>query len=125
MVRQSRPVLKINPGTNEVVQRFPCVVSACLSMGLSYVYSNIGITDVCKGRRQTYHGFKWRYESENYIYSRPVIATNVRTGVETHFSSLYKAGMSFSVQDSLCYRKYPSRVGSVIHIVVTSLDMRM
>lgn len=86
MVRPSRPVLKISPITNEIVQRYPSVVSANLSMGIGYTSPRI--MNVCRGKRSTCRGFIWKYETETYVRSRPVIAKNVDTDVEFYFPSV-------------------------------------
>ena len=83
-------MFKIDPNTNEVLQRYPSTASANLSLGLAYTHP--GIRNVCKRRRPKFCGFVWQYEIETYVYSRTVIATNVHTGEELHFLSLLGAG---------------------------------
>ena len=93
MVRPSRPVLKINPETNQVVQRFPSTASANLSLGLCYSSSS-GIIYVCQGKRSTYRGYVWKYETEDYVHSLPVIATAVGSGEEYYSLSVNGSGRS-------------------------------
>ena len=57
-------------------------------------YTNPVIMYVCQGKRRTCQGYLWQNESENYVLSRPVIATNVITGNEAQFPSLHRASDS-------------------------------
>ena len=54
----SKPVLKIDKETNEIVAEYPSVMEATRQTG-----SSIGnISKCCNGKQKTYKGFKWKYK---------------------------------------------------------------
>ena len=60
-VLKKREIYQIDPNTDEVIHTFSCLNEALKSLGKSYRRS---IEDVCKGKRKSAYGFKWRYKDE-------------------------------------------------------------
>ena len=54
----SKPVLKIDPISNEIVAEFPSIKEVERQLG----YNQGNISKCCKGKRNTAGGFKWRYK---------------------------------------------------------------
>lgn len=54
----SKPVLKIDPISNEIVAEFPSIKEVERQLG----YKQGNISKCCKGNRKTVGGFKWRYK---------------------------------------------------------------
>lgn len=59
------PILVLDPATHETLLRYRSVSSAEVDG-----YNAASIADVCKGRRNTYAGFEWRFES-HHGHERP------------------------------------------------------
>lgn len=58
----SQAVAQIDPKTNEIIKIFPSVAEAERATGNS---KHIG--SVCKGKRNTAKGFKWKYVADMEI----------------------------------------------------------
>ena len=54
----SKPVLKIDPISNEIVAEFPSIKEVERQLG----YNQGNISKCCKGKHKTCGGFKWRYK---------------------------------------------------------------
>ena len=54
----SKPVLKIDPISNEIVAEFPSIKEVERQLG----YKQGNISKCCKGNRNTCGGYKWRYK---------------------------------------------------------------
>ena len=54
----SKPVLQINPNTNEVIAEFPSINEVERQLG----FGENAIIHCCKGRTKTSCGFKWQYK---------------------------------------------------------------
>lgn len=53
----SKPVLKIDPISNEIVAEFPSINEVQRQLGLTH------ISECCKGKRNTAGKYKWQYKS--------------------------------------------------------------
>ena len=61
-----RPVVQLDIETNEYIAEFPTLSDAANAIG---VFNGDGhISDVCKGKRKTAYGYKWKYK-EDYLES--------------------------------------------------------
>lgn len=58
--RMYKPVAMINKDTGEVLKTFSCVREAIIAVGKPSNYGS-HICDVCKGKRKTAYGYKWKY----------------------------------------------------------------
>lgn len=56
----SNAVYQINPDTDEIIKKFDSIYDAAKELGVNKISH---ISDVCKGKRKTTLGFKWRYVS--------------------------------------------------------------
>ena len=56
----SKPVLMLNKDTNEVIQEFDSIVKATDFLGKPQKAGS-AISSVCKGKRKTAYGYKWKY----------------------------------------------------------------
>lgn len=54
--KKSKPVLKIDPISNEIVAEFPSIMEVQRQLGLTH------ISECCNGKRNTAGGFIWRYK---------------------------------------------------------------
>lgn len=61
--RKKRPVLQINPTTNNIIAEYPSISDAGRAIGIK-TSSNIG--GCCRGEygRQTIKGYKWKFKNE-------------------------------------------------------------
>ena len=57
-----RPVYKIDKDTGEILKKYRCIGDAVRD---TKAYNQSSIIDVCKGKRKTCAGFKWRYAHDN------------------------------------------------------------
>ena len=53
-----KPIAKIDPNTEEVIEVFQSCSEAARSLGLK---SNSHIVEACKGKIKKAYGYKWRY----------------------------------------------------------------
>lgn len=61
-----RPVVQLDIETNEYIAEFPTLSDAANAIG---AFNGDGhISDVCKGKRKTAYGYKWKYK-EDYLES--------------------------------------------------------
>ena len=58
-----KPVYQIDPNTNEIIARFESTREAERAIPDAYAH----IAAVCKGRRQTAGGYKWKYANDDSI----------------------------------------------------------
>lgn len=56
-----KPIYQIDTTTNEILNTFSCLKEALDFIGKKYKRS---IEDVCKGKRKTAYGYKWKYKEE-------------------------------------------------------------
>lgn len=56
--RNSKPVLQIDPISEEIIQEFPSAIAASRFFG----HKCNDICSVLKGKRSTFKGFKWKYK---------------------------------------------------------------
>ena len=54
----SKKVAQIDKNTNEIIAVYPSVIAAARAMGKKHQYH---FTQVCKGKRKTAYGYKWKY----------------------------------------------------------------
>ena len=56
--KKSKPVLKIDPISNEIVAEFPSIMEVKRQLGIKHLH----ISECCNGKRKTCGGFKWQYK---------------------------------------------------------------
>ena len=56
--KKSKPVLKIDPISNEIIAEFPSIAEVQRQLG----FGENAIRHCCKGRTKTSYGYKWKYK---------------------------------------------------------------
>ena len=56
--KKSKPVLKIDPISNEIVAEFPSIMEVQRQLGIKHSH----ISECCNGKYKTCGGFKWQYK---------------------------------------------------------------
>lgn len=56
--KKSKPVLKIDPISNEIVAEFPSIMEVQRQLGIKHSH----ISECCRGQRKTSCGYKWQYK---------------------------------------------------------------
>lgn len=56
-----KKVAKIDPNSNEIIKTYSCIADASIDLGKNFLSGKTMIVQVCKDKRQTAYGFKWKY----------------------------------------------------------------
>ncbi len=54
----SKKVAQIDKDTDEIIAVYPSVIAAARALGKKHQFH---FTEVCKGKRKTAYGYKWKY----------------------------------------------------------------
>ena len=79
----------INPETNIVEEVFESTAAANTYLSISY--SDCRVSRACCGEIPKFQGHCWQFVSPYFIYSRPIIATDISTGEKSKFDSVCQA----------------------------------
>ena len=63
-LRQGKSVYKIDKETDEILAYYSTMSEAARAIGMSNIKSANSISEVCKGKRKTCYGFKWKFADD-------------------------------------------------------------
>lgn len=74
-----KPVLMIDPKTNQVIKEFESAMEAGRQMNID----NSNISRACRGDYKTSGGYMWKYKNENQNNSKPIRINRIKGNMNT------------------------------------------